>query len=59
MTRLDLPAEDDSSPLSIIAVMGVTGSGKSNFLKLVTGMDVATSDGLESCQWARSLDAIS
>ena len=32
-----------------IAVMGVTGVGKSYFIREVSGLDVTTSGGLESC----------
>jgi hypothetical protein len=39
-----------SAPSFVIAIMGVTGSGKSQFIKHVTGKDVGVSSGLNSCK---------
>ena len=33
----------------VIAVMGVTGAGKSTLVKQITGQDVEIGDGLEAC----------
>ncbi|KAI9776271.1 MAG: hypothetical protein M1839_000505 [Geoglossum umbratile] len=38
-----------SAPSFVIAIMGVTGSGKSQFIKHVTGKDVKVSSSLNSC----------
>lgn len=40
----------DKNRALYIAVMGVTGSGKSNFIKMATGLDVPIGHGLESCE---------
>lgn len=39
-----------SHPSFVIAIMGVTGSGKSQFIKHVTGKDVGVSNSLNSCK---------
>jgi hypothetical protein len=39
-----------SAPSFVIAIMGVTGSGKSQFIKHVTGKDVGVSSSLNSCK---------
>jgi len=39
-----------SHPSFVIAIMGVTGSGKSQFIKYVTGKDVGVSSSLNSCK---------
>jgi len=40
----------DGSPWAFIAVMGVTGAGKSTFIQSASGDDsVVIGDGLESC----------
>lgn len=33
----------------VIAVMGVTGAGKSTLIKQISGQDVLIGDGLEAC----------
>jgi predicted GTPase len=33
----------------VIAVMGITGAGKSTLIKQITGQDVEIGDGLEAC----------
>lgn len=38
-----------------IAVMGVTGSGKSTFIKKATGQNVPIARGLESCEQSTSI----
>jgi len=41
---------DDISQAKIIAIMGMTGSGKSTFIQKLTGTsEVAVGDGLHSC----------
>lgn len=46
------------APWALIAVMGVTGSGKSTFIRRVSGDDtIVVGDGLKSC-WCRS-DSVS
>jgi len=42
--------EPESSNPIIIAVFGKTGTGKSSFIKGVTGQDLKIGHGLESCQ---------
>jgi hypothetical protein len=37
-------------PSFVVAIMGVTGSGKSQFIKHVTGRDVGVSSSLNSCK---------
>ncbi|PUU76905.1 hypothetical protein B9Z19DRAFT_1129027 [Tuber borchii] len=45
-----MPATDDPEQEVIIAVMGVTGTGKNYFIREVSGIsDVKVSDGLHSC----------
>jgi hypothetical protein len=39
-----------SAPSFVIAIMGVTGSGKSQFIRHVTGKDVRVSSRLNSCK---------
>lgn len=39
-----------SGPSFVVAIMGVTGSGKSQFIKHVTGKDVGVSSSLNSCK---------
>lgn len=42
---------DDISQAKIIAVMGMTGSGKSTFIQKLTGTtEVTVGDGLHSCE---------
>jgi len=44
------PTPDDA----IVAVMGVTGAGKSTFVANVTGQDVEIGDTLDSCKYGIS-----
>ena len=49
-TSSRLPPHVDD-PVLVIAVMGVTGSGKSNFIRVVSGRDdVEVGDTLRSCK---------
>ncbi len=44
------PHIDNAFDITLIAVMGVTGSGKSNFIRLATGSnDPVVGDDLASC----------
>lgn len=44
----------DGAPWALIAVMGVTGAGKSTFIREVSGdQTVVVGDGLESCKFPR------
>lgn len=54
---MDIPNSLQPSPNDIIIViMGVTGSGKSTFVKLATGdEDVQVGHDLESCQFKTGL----
>lgn len=38
------------APPQIILVMGITGVGKSTFIKYATGSDVKVGEGLSSCE---------
>lgn len=38
-----------------ILVMGLTGSGKSTFIRAASGQDVAVGHGAESCRYALSV----
>ena len=43
-------ADGSELPFQIILVMGVTGVGKSTFIKHATGLDVEVGQGLSSCE---------
>ena len=50
------PASDDMEDITAIAVMGVTGSGKSNFIKHATNSDrIKVGHSLQSCKEHRPL----
>lgn len=49
-TDSDLRPEE----MTIVAVMGVTGVGKSTFIKHATGQDVVIGHGQEACMSAKA-----
>lgn len=42
----------------IIAVMGVTGAGKSTFVSLLSGEDIEIGHGLQSCKTPQTKDSL-
>jgi ABC-type lipoprotein export system ATPase subunit len=56
MAAFTSEATETRSPWVFIAVMGVTGSGKSTFIKAASGDDsVGVGDSLVSCTYFRTL----
>ena len=48
--RSGIPFGEVAKDVIVIAVMGMTGSGKSNFIQKLTGSkDAKVGDGLKSC----------
>lgn len=47
---------EDNSPPIVIAVFGQTGTGKTSFIKAVTGKDLQVGHDLTSCKTLLSLD---
>ncbi len=46
-----VPADEDMDDITAIAVMGVTGSGKSNFIKHATSSErIKVGHSLQSCK---------
>lgn len=54
-TTRDQSFRDAAGEVNVIAVMGVTGSGKSTFIRKASGLDdVEVGEGLASCSSPRN-----